>query len=49
VEVEPDGLTFDSEAIQTERITEDADYEGINRSLFSKFHIFTANDVDRFL
>ena len=29
VEVEPYGLTFDSESIQTERITEDADYEGI--------------------
>lgn len=29
VEVEPDGLTFDSGSIQTERITEDADYEGI--------------------
>ncbi len=29
VEVEPDGLAFDSESIQTERITEDADYEGI--------------------
>lgn len=29
VEVEPDGLAFDSESIRTERITEDADYEGI--------------------
>lgn len=29
VEIEPDGLTFDSNSIQTERITEDADYEGI--------------------
>jgi hypothetical protein len=29
LEVEPDGLTFDSQSIQTERITEDADYEGI--------------------
>jgi len=29
VKVEPDGLTFDPESIQTERITEDADYEGI--------------------
>jgi hypothetical protein len=29
VDVEPDGLTFDPESIQTERITEDADYEGI--------------------
>lgn len=29
VKVEPDGLTFDSESIQTERITEEADYEGI--------------------
>ena len=29
VEVEPDGLAFDSESIQTERITEEADYEGI--------------------
>lgn len=29
VEIEPDGLTFDSDSIQTERITEDADYEGI--------------------
>jgi len=29
VEIEPDGLTFDSNSIQTERITEDADYEGV--------------------
>lgn len=29
VSVEPDGLTFDPESIQSERITEDADYEGI--------------------
>ena len=29
VEVEPDGLDFDSKSIQTERITEDADYRGI--------------------
>jgi len=29
VKIEPDGLTFDSDSIQTERITEDADYEGI--------------------
>ncbi len=29
VEIEPDGLSFDSDSIQTERITEDADYEGI--------------------
>ena len=29
VVVEPDGLTFDPDSIQSERITEDADYEGI--------------------
>ena len=29
VEVEPDGLTFDPASIQSERITEDADYDGI--------------------
>jgi hypothetical protein len=29
VKVEPDGLSFDPESIQSERITEDADYEGI--------------------
>ncbi|PIE66432.1 MAG: hypothetical protein CSA26_00890 [Desulfobacterales bacterium] len=29
VEIEPDGLTFASDSIQTERITEDADYEKI--------------------
>lgn len=29
VEVAPDGLVFDSESIRTERIDEDADYEGI--------------------
>lgn len=29
VEVEADGLSFDPESIQSERITEDADYEGI--------------------
>ena len=28
-EVEPDGLIFDASTIQTERISEDADYEGI--------------------
>lgn len=28
-DVDPDGLSFDAEAIQAERITEDADYEGI--------------------
>ncbi len=29
VDVAPDGLTFDPDSIQSERITEDADYEGI--------------------
>lgn len=29
VDVEPDGLTFDPASIQSERITEDADYDGI--------------------
>jgi predicted nucleotidyltransferase component of viral defense system len=29
VEVESDGITFDPDSIQTERITEDAEYEGI--------------------
>lgn len=29
VKVTPDGLTFDPDSIQVERITEDADYEGI--------------------
>lgn len=29
MDVEPDGLTFDPDSIQSERITEDADYEGI--------------------
>ena len=29
VEVEPDGLIFDASTIRTERISEDADYEGI--------------------
>jgi hypothetical protein len=29
VHVDPDGLSFDAESIQSERITEDADYEGI--------------------
>ena len=36
VEVDPDGLAFDSESIRTERITEDAVYEGI-RVRFSGF------------
>ncbi len=36
VEVDPDGLAFDSESIRTERITEDADYEGV-RVRFSGF------------
>jgi hypothetical protein len=34
VEVEPDGLAFDAESIQTERITADADYEGIRIRFF---------------
>ncbi|HPC92577.1 MAG TPA: nucleotidyl transferase AbiEii/AbiGii toxin family protein, partial [Myxococcota bacterium] len=29
VDVEPDGLTFEPESIQSERITEDADYKGV--------------------
>lgn len=29
VEIKPDGLSFDSDSIQTARIAEDADYEGI--------------------
>ena len=29
VDVEPDGLDFDSGSIKSERITEDADYEGM--------------------
>jgi hypothetical protein len=29
MDVEPDGLTFKTDSIQAERITEDADYEGI--------------------
>jgi hypothetical protein len=29
VEVEPDGLIFDTNSIQSERITEDTDYQGI--------------------
>lgn len=36
VEVDPDGLVFHSESIRTERITEDANYEGI-RVRFSGF------------
>jgi len=29
VDVEPDGLRFDPDSVQSERITEDADYKGI--------------------
>jgi hypothetical protein len=29
IEVEPDGIVFDDDSIRTERIAEDADYEGI--------------------
>jgi hypothetical protein len=29
IEVEPDGLTFDAHSVKAERITEDADYEGV--------------------
>ena len=29
MEVEPDGLTFDANSVKAERITEDADYEGV--------------------
>jgi predicted nucleotidyltransferase component of viral defense system len=32
-EVEPDGLTFDSHTVQSERIKEDADYEGVRVNL----------------
>lgn len=32
-EVEPDGLTFDSSTVQSERIKEDADYEGVRVNL----------------
>jgi len=37
VEIEPDGLSFDSSSIQTERITEDADYEGIQNLFPAEF------------
>ena len=36
MEVEPDGLTFDVDSVKAERITEDADYEGVRVT-------FTAN------
>jgi len=29
IEVEPDGLTFDADSVKAQRITEDADYEGV--------------------
>jgi len=29
IEVEPDGLIFDADSVKAERITEDADYEGV--------------------
>lgn len=29
IEVEPDGLTFDADSVKAERITEDANYEGV--------------------
>jgi hypothetical protein len=29
IDVEPDGLTFDADSVKAERITEDADYEGV--------------------
>jgi Nucleotidyl transferase AbiEii toxin, Type IV TA system len=29
IEVEPDGLTFDADSVKAERITGDADYEGV--------------------
>jgi predicted nucleotidyltransferase component of viral defense system len=32
-EVEPDGLTFDRYTVQSERIKEDADYEGVRANL----------------
>ena len=32
-EVEPDGLTFDIDTVQCERIKEDADYEGVRVNL----------------
>jgi hypothetical protein len=35
VQVEPDGLIFDAESVNTERIIEDADYEGIRVRLYS--------------
>ena len=36
VDVEPDGLDFDPDSIQCERITEDADYEGIRLRFLGK-------------
>ena len=36
VELEPDGLIFDGSTIRTERISEDADYEGIRVSFIGE-------------
>lgn len=35
--VEPDGIIFDDQSIKAERITEDADYEGIRISEIPSF------------
>ena len=36
MEVEPDGLTFDVDSVKAERITEDADYEGVRVTLSAR-------------
>ncbi|MCK4768683.1 MAG: nucleotidyl transferase AbiEii/AbiGii toxin family protein, partial [Desulfobacula sp.] len=36
VDVEPDGLDFDPDSIQCERITEDANYEGVRLRFLGK-------------
>ena len=34
--VEPDGITFDVQSVTGERITEDADYDGVRQQLPSR-------------
>jgi len=36
MEVEPDGLVFDADSVRAERITEDADYEGVRVSFIAR-------------
>lgn len=47
IQVEPDGLTFDADSVKAQRITEDADYEGV-RVTFTAHLERAYSDSDRY-